>query len=327
TTVLIILVVLVAVVIVWNVVQNMVTESADDVDVQPFALDADLSYYLEDVNTGVFEVKRGTGGGEINEVRLIFTLNDGSSVTYLNDSLVPKVLETEEYKIESSELGLVNFSDIEYVAVHYGYGDNEVTRQLDRIKVSVEPGIQCNPETCVSLGNLNCGDVSDGCGNIINCGSCEVWDNGCVNGKCDLCMGPYCNIPLSDCKQDGWRMDTSYILTKHIYATGDCFKVRDSAILDLNGYGIIGDGTGNGIYVGDEPNVVKNGRITNFSNGLNLFDGATTVENIASCGNIDYDIYCNDGTDFTRVIFGTKTGGNPRAGVCKDLETAGTCWI
>ncbi|MHB8879775.1 MAG: tryptophan synthase alpha chain, partial [Myxococcaceae bacterium] len=30
----------------------------------------------------------------------------------------------------------------------------------------------CIPRTCVTLGNLNCGLVSDGCGGTLSCGSC-----------------------------------------------------------------------------------------------------------------------------------------------------------
>jgi|GEM_PF-4988376 hypothetical protein len=139
TTVLIILVVLVAVVIVWNVVQNMITESADDVDVQPFALDAELSYYLESGSgNAILEVQRGAGGGNISEVKLIFTLNDGSSITYSNND-VPGELEIRTYNISSSEIGLPNFDDVESVAVHYGYGDDEITYELDDALESSEP--------------------------------------------------------------------------------------------------------------------------------------------------------------------------------------------
>ena len=98
-TVLIILLVLVLVVVVWVVVQNMIERNAKNVDVDTFGLDAELNYYLADANTGVFDVKRGAGGGNISEVRLIFTLSNGSTITYLNDSDVPGELETSVYYI------------------------------------------------------------------------------------------------------------------------------------------------------------------------------------------------------------------------------------
>jgi|GEM_PF-5719382 len=209
TTVLIILVVLVAVVIVWNVVQNMVTESADDVDVQPFALDADLSYYLESgTGDAILEVKRGAGGGEINEIRLIFTLSNGSTITYLNDVDVPDELEKETYRVPSSELGLPDFSDVESVSVHYGYGDDEVTYELDNALESSEP-TDSTPTpscvanvTCASL-DYECGSAVDDCGDTLDCGSCA--SGSCVSGNCVDCVSNTdCNLGIGEeCNVDG----------------------------------------------------------------------------------------------------------------------------
>lgn len=42
-------------------------------------------------------------------------------------------------------------------------------------------GAQCVPATCESLGR-SCGETEDGCGNVLNCGSCSGI---CNNGVCD----------------------------------------------------------------------------------------------------------------------------------------------
>jgi hypothetical protein len=47
----------------------------------------------------------------------------------------------------------------------------------------------CKPKTCVEMG-LNCGPVSDGCGTLINCGTCTVAGEICGGGgKGNVCGG------------------------------------------------------------------------------------------------------------------------------------------
>ncbi|MBT4136086.1 hypothetical protein HOD75_01565 [archaeon] len=181
-TVLIILLVLVLVVVVWVVVQNMIERNAKNVDVDTFGLDAELNYYLADANTGVFDVKRGAGGGNISEVRLIFTLSNGSTITYLNDSDVPGELETSVYYIESSDLDLPNFLDVESVAVHYGYGEDGVTGELDSATEGSGPDADCVPLTNL---DYDCGINPDGCGNNIDSEDCDDVDEICsTSGRC-----------------------------------------------------------------------------------------------------------------------------------------------
>ena len=73
-------------------------------------------------------------------------------------------------------------------------------------------------------------------------------------------------------------------LTHDLYSNGTCFSVDgDNITIDLNGYSLIGNGSGNGINIEDSDNVtVINGTIQNFSIAIFadpsvglLFDGLT----------------------------------------------------
>ena len=246
-TVLIILLILALIVIVWVIVQNMIQGNADDIDVDPFGLDAELNYYLENNKSGVFSVKRGAGGGNISEVRLIFTLSNGSTISYLNDSLVPGELETTTYYIKSMDLGLINFLDVESVAVHYGYGEDGVTGELDSATEGSkpDPDAECVPLVCGT--DFGCGDNLDGCGSVLECGDCS-------SGVCSLlgrCYTPSdddgdgdpdCtpNCGGKECGRDGCGGSCGSCAGDEICADGDC--IDRPIVVHSDCFGDRGDG-------------------------------------------------------------------------------------
>lgn len=66
----------------------------------------------------------------------------------------------------------------------------------------------------------------------------------------------------------------TYVLTKNLKATGDCLVINvDNVTIDLDGYTIEGDGSGQGVWDGDLPRqniTVRNGTVTNFFIGVGL---------------------------------------------------------
>jgi hypothetical protein len=66
------------------------------------------------------------------------------------------------------------------------------------------PGVcgtkECSPETCASQ-NIQCGPAGDGCGNLIQCGSCSTGQTCGGGGTPGVCGNKPC-VPLT-CVQAG----------------------------------------------------------------------------------------------------------------------------
>ncbi|MEK6935754.1 MAG: hypothetical protein AABW67_03125 [Nanoarchaeota archaeon] len=113
TTVLIILMVLVAVVIVWNVVKFTVVRSAENIGTSAFTTQLDLEN-VELYTTGGASIKihRGAGEGDITSLKFIFYDSEGESYIIEKDGSdencrIPDELETKICEFDSSE---VNFN-------------------------------------------------------------------------------------------------------------------------------------------------------------------------------------------------------------------------
>ena len=76
-------------------------------------------------------------------------------------------------------------------------------------------------------------------------------------------INPY---ELTDCKTSGWVENETYVLQNDLPSVeGSCFNIdADYVTLDLGGYTITGDGTGEGIYIENQYNIIKNGVISSF---------------------------------------------------------------
>ena len=92
----------------------------------------------------------------------------------------------------------------------------------------------------------------------------------------------------------------SYIVVRNLTASGDCLVVAaDFVTIDLRGYTLTGDETGNGITDDDTPRegiALRNGVVTGFDHGIRL--GATSsviVEGIRALRNAGAGIIVGDG--------------------------------
>ena len=91
---------------------------------------------------------------------------------------------------------------------------------------------QCTPETCVSLGNLDCDVWDNGCGGTVDCGTCTLPDV-CTAGICGAQPIQSNTFPLAldgngrtfnDKNGSPWLLhgDTAWGLIENLCAEGDC---------------------------------------------------------------------------------------------------------
>lgn len=87
----------------------------------------------------------------------------------------------------------------------------------------------------------------------------------------------------------------NYVLTKNITASGTCFTITGPNVaIDFKGHTLTGDGSGDGITdAGFERDfaVISNGKITNFSNGINLRNsGSATINKMTLLNNVNHGL-------------------------------------
>ena len=135
----------------------------------------------------------------------------------------------------------------------------------------------------------------------------------------------------------------SYVLDRHLTAIGDCFVVSSPFVtIDLNGFAIIGNGTGSGITSpGRAGTVVRNGTISGFANGI-VLDGFRTshIERMNVVGNAGGGIFVGEDSIVTgntvlnngasgiilngrSTVLGNTASGNGNAGIL-DLAPGST---
>jgi Right handed beta helix region len=129
----------------------------------------------------------------------------------------------------------------------------------------------------------------------------------------------------------------SVTLTKNLYCPGGALTIgADDVVLDLNGHVVFGDGTGDGISVGQPPlgsfefrgvarAVVRNGKVRNFDVGVRIQTASThtrvddlTITNNTSfgvtTGSEDTSLSLNDHTSVVGSRIHDNFGGGVRIG-------------
>lgn len=112
----------------------------------------------------------------------------------------------------------------------------------------------------------------------------------------------------------------SYVLNKNLTAAGDCIVIASHFVtLDLAGFVVSGNGTGMGIqetvsvpFPGYHGVVVRNGAVTNFSDGLHFLNSVgVTVDHVNASFNT------NNGVQLTQraVVTGSRADENGGAGI------------
>ena len=116
----------------------------------------------------------------------------------------------------------------------------------------------------------------------------------------------------------------AYTLNKNLVAVGDCIVIAASFVtLDLNGFAIMGDGTGTGIqeavsvpFPGFRGVVVRNGAVTNFGNGIR-FPNSTGV----TVDRVNATLNANNGVELGQraVVTASRADENGGIGMLVDI--------
>ena len=102
TSLIMILLVLVAVAIVWIVIKNMLTESADEISITGFMVDMDIRDVKDNGNNIDVKIKREVGEGNLKGVR--FIVDDGSTPEIIDNNNSLNELEEKSYNLNYSGL-------------------------------------------------------------------------------------------------------------------------------------------------------------------------------------------------------------------------------
>ncbi len=115
TTLLFVLIALGAVLLVWNLVRGIITQSSEDIDVTQFNLKYSLEgknlYVNEELGSVSFIIKRDAGGGEaeIRSINVVLEDSTGQSANYVpEEDVVIGELESKRIDINYKSLGLVD---------------------------------------------------------------------------------------------------------------------------------------------------------------------------------------------------------------------------
>ena len=189
TTVLIIILILGAIVIVWNIVKSSVKTSTESIFVGQFAIDLKISsvYITGDGKTAYVSVERGVGKGDVSALYFIFT---GSSYTYkypLSEE-IPGELGNRVYNIsvdavKSQNPDLINFSSIKSVSLAFeltSSGKTVTTPVQSEFKKDLRSDIDLpNNPNCCALPYFEAGicyGTDTNCGVYPDCISCNSKD-------------------------------------------------------------------------------------------------------------------------------------------------------
>lgn len=108
----------------------------------------------------------------------------------------------------------------------------------------------------------------------------------------------------------------SYVVVRNLTAVGDCLVITaDNVTIDLGGFTLTGDGTGEGITDNLFPRdgiTVRNGTVTNFGHGVLLLGGSGhMIEGVRAVSNAEFGLFI--GSDST--VTGNTANANGSQGI------------
>ncbi len=240
TTLIIILLAIVAVGIIWVVVKNILDKGRDEITLTGITLDLEITKVVVDDNGTpdddtddklLVTVKRNPGEG--NLVGINFIIGDGdNSVVVTRDTTLAE-LGFQTFTFTLSALAVVEITSISVAPIFETSSGNEITGEIKDTTTSDsgdlgtgggedatgDPGGEDPPCTPECTG-LDCGD--DGCGDV--CGTCDEGYSCAAN---QTCMNDSCEPTFSTCESQGYNCSTIYdscgdIINCTLEFGGDC---------------------------------------------------------------------------------------------------------
>ena len=186
TTLIIIVLIIVAISIIWAVVKPYIQESTSGISTGRFTMDLELeNVALEtSANTALIGVKRNKGEASFSGIEFIFS--DGTSSESFDQETNLSEFQKKSFNFTLNELDVESITEVSIAPIFISnLGKRNVGNPLDSYAITGN-NLICG-STCESLG-YECG-VQTICGEEINCGEeSEVCDvlHLCENGLCSL---------------------------------------------------------------------------------------------------------------------------------------------
>ena len=221
TTLIIILLVIVALGIVWVVVKNIIDKGKDEITLTGLTLDLDITKAVVDDETLSVTVKRNPGEGDLIGINFVISDGDNSVVVTKDTTLAELGVQTFTFPLGTLAVGTI--TSISIAPIFETSSGKEITGEVHDTTTSDsgdfgtgdpdyggtpgggDEGNGCTP----NCDGLDCGD--DGC--FGSCGDCGVGytcaDNqSCVNDSCVdedplvTCSGLECGTLFNNCGND-----------------------------------------------------------------------------------------------------------------------------
>jgi len=188
SVVLIVMITIVSVTILWIGVRGVISSNSEDISLEPFTVNLELSNVVVDDAIHV-SVKRGAGKGDLNAIQ--FVLSDGQNSESFEVETNIEEFETQTFSISPVGLEIANLEELDVYAM-YVSDSGKKSKSITSYNYNLENSGQTN--FCVpNCENLECGD--DGCGEV--CGIC---------GEGSLCSVGICELNNLDVIS-WWRFD------------------------------------------------------------------------------------------------------------------------
>jgi hypothetical protein len=189
-TLIMIVLALVAVGVVWLVVNNLIKGQSEQVGTDKITFDALIENVVltNSTNNVSLTVQRNVGAGNMKGMKFYFYNSTGVEVR--TEYVIINELVSRKFSFNLN-MPLSNLMKISIVPIfNTKEGKDELGNVADTydvkqgIHIEVPQNQTCTPTNCSALG-YNCGNWSNGCNATLNCGSCSTGYN-CNSGICTV---------------------------------------------------------------------------------------------------------------------------------------------
>jgi hypothetical protein len=233
-TLIIIVISLVAVGIVWVVVQNLLNSGSKEVGLGKFTINLDIVRAYEQAGNISVNVKRLSGSGELTKIK--FILSDGTNSETVTEDVILDEMKDKTFSIHPTEIAATNVASVSIAPVFNSEGTETTGDIADTYNIisggiAPEEGQGTGGEGCVpQCGNYQCG-TDPVCGQ--SCGSCgadECVNHVCVPDGCPgirnsdetTCTGIRCGSKTNNC---GESVNCGTCPTGQMCQSGNCVSV------------------------------------------------------------------------------------------------------
>ena len=184
-TVIMITLVLIATGIIWTVIQNIISESTEDISLARFTINVDIQSAKIEGGNVIVGVLRNIGKGDLTGIKFVFF--DGKNSESVERKVLLGELESRSFTFILNELNISEVETVSIAPIYKSSSGNEILGGIVhtyniRSEVGGDSGDgggngngnggECIPDSN-PCGSLVCGNVVDSCGSIVSCGTCN----------------------------------------------------------------------------------------------------------------------------------------------------------